>query len=105
MVIPRVGDVELAEQLRREREAYRRSDVAQLERVLGALPYALRGGVRVAEGDPGNALIEVASEYDLIAVGSEGRTGVTRLLLGSVAESVVRGARVTALVFPPAEGH
>lgn len=105
MVIPRVGDVELAEQLRREREAYRRSDIAQLERVLGALPYALRGGVRVAEGDPGSALIEVSAEYDLIAVGSEGRTGVSRLLLGSVAESVVRGASVTALVFPPAEGH
>src|SRR5262249_20803556 len=37
---------------------------------------------------------------DLIVVGTHGHTGVSRLILGSVAERVVRGARCPVLVVP-----
>ncbi len=49
---------------------------------------------RVEIGDPANVTVEVARELgsDLIVLGTHGRTGLGRLLLGSVAEQVVRKA-------------
>jgi len=46
------------------------------------------------EGDPATGILQVAQERacDLIVMGSHGRTGLGRLLLGSVAEQVVRKA-------------
>ena len=46
------------------------------------------------------ALIALDSDltYDLVAVGSHGRTGLGRLLLGSVAEQLVRHAPCPVLV-------
>jgi nucleotide-binding universal stress UspA family protein len=35
---------------------------------------------------------------DLIVIGTHGRSGISRLLLGSVAEGVVRGASVPVLL-------
>ena len=37
----------------------------------------------------------------LLAVGTRGRGGVKRLMLGSVADKLVRGANVPVLVVPP----
>lgn len=49
--------------------------------------------VRVTDR-PARAIVDYAEEHDVahIVVGSHGRTGVTRVLLGSVAENVVRRA-------------
>ena len=54
----------------------------------------------VTIGSAGSALIEVASEkkVQLIVVGTVGRTGLRRALLGSVAESVAKGAPCSVLV-------
>ena len=53
-------------------------------------------------GDPAEEILRYASRQpvDLIVVGTHGRTGVSRLLLGSVAERVVRGAGCPVLVVP-----
>jgi nucleotide-binding universal stress UspA family protein len=50
-------------------------------------------------GDPATAILEVAQERpcDLIAMGTHGRTGLGRLLMGSVAERVVRQASCPVL--------
>jgi nucleotide-binding universal stress UspA family protein len=51
-----------------------------------------RTSVSCPDADPRHAVIEAAAAWpaDLIVVGSHGRRGVDRFLLGSVAESVVR---------------
>jgi nucleotide-binding universal stress UspA family protein len=48
----------------------------------------------VRHGDPRSVIIDEATEWhaDLIVVGSHGYTGIKRLLLGSVAQSVVSHA-------------
>ena len=51
-------------------------------------------------GDPGGVITDLAKDRDagLIVISSHGRTGVNRLLLGSVAERVVRLAHCPVLV-------
>lgn len=55
---------------------------------------------RVIIGDPRTAIVELANTQraDLVVVGSHGRTGIKRLLLGSVAEYVVSHAPCNVLV-------
>jgi nucleotide-binding universal stress UspA family protein len=54
----------------------------------------------VVEGYPSAAIIDVAEKKsaDLIVMGSHGRSGLKRLWIGSVAESVVREAPVPVLI-------
>ena len=54
----------------------------------------------VKTGKPARTIIEFATEHDVdqIVMGSHGRSGISRLLLGSVAESVVRRAPVPVTV-------
>lgn len=66
---------------------------------------------RVKDGDPVAVILRVARELpaDLIVMGTHGRTGLGRLLMGSVAEQVVRRAACPVLTvsapFPqPAAG-
>ncbi len=58
------------------------------------------GGVRgrLAEGVPHRTIVEVADDgYDLVVMGTHGRTGLSRTLMGSVAERVVRRSPVPVL--------
>ena len=74
---------------------------------LRKLDGAATGDVRIIShvvvDTPARGLTTLASELeaDLIAVGTHGRTGVFRWLLGSVAEGVVRHAPCAVLVIPP----
>ena len=45
-------------------------------------------------GDPASQIVQLADDehVDLIVMGTHGRTGLTRVLMGSVAEAVVRRA-------------
>jgi len=60
----------------------------------------LSGDTLVTIGPAGRALIDIASERkaDLIVVGTIGRTGLRRALLGSVAETVAKGAPCSVLI-------
>jgi nucleotide-binding universal stress UspA family protein len=52
------------------------------------------------EGDPATQIVQHArdSGIDLIVMGTHGRTGTERLLVGSVAEKVMRESRCSVLV-------
>ncbi len=55
--------------------------------------------VRVEVGEPSDTILNVARDAgtDLIVMGTHGRTGLSRLLIGSVAEAVLRRATCPVL--------
>jgi nucleotide-binding universal stress UspA family protein len=53
---------------------------------------------KVVEGSPAKKIVDEAENYDLVVMGTLGRTGISKLLLGSVAERVVRFAPCPVLV-------
>lgn len=59
--------------------------------------------VVVEAADVPRAIVEYAhaQKADFIAMATHGRSGLRRLLLGSVAEQVVRHAHVPLLLYPP----
>lgn len=57
--------------------------------------------IETAVGQPARAIVEWVEDHeeiDRIVIGSHGRQGVTRVLLGNVAEKVVRRSPVTVTV-------
>lgn len=60
----------------------------------------LKAKGRVVRGDPREALLDEARREgaDLIVVGSHGRTGLTKIVMGSVASHVVTHAPCSVLV-------
>lgn len=63
----------------------------------------LRVSVRPVNGMPARAIVRLAKEThaDLLVLGTQGRTGVKRLVVGSVAERVVRTAHCPVLTVGP----
>jgi universal stress protein A len=56
---------------------------------------------RLVTGDPPSAIVRLAEEenVDLVVMGTHGRTGLSRLLMGSVAEAIVRRAKCPVLTY------
>jgi universal stress protein A len=82
-----------------EVEAVRSSIITEFEHKLArllapALREQLHAHTDVTTGHPANAIVEFArnGHIDLIVMGTHGRSGVAHLLMGSVAEQVVRTA-------------
>jgi nucleotide-binding universal stress UspA family protein len=61
--------------------------------------------ITVLPGSPALTLVEVGETADLLVVGSHGRTGLSRLLVGSVAMACVQHAHCPVVVIrtPPAD--
>lgn len=62
---------------------------------------------RLEVGDPRDVIHQVAEQIgaDLVVMGTHGRHGIRRLVLGSVAESVVRSAPCPVLTFRRVRSH
>ena len=60
---------------------------------------------RLVEGRPGKAVLaeSESGEFDMIVMGTQGKSGIARLLMGSVAEVVVRNATCPVLTVRPTE--
>lgn len=67
---------------------------AELDTFMGSLEPELRGVLtpRLQFGDPLSTILEEAKRYDLIVMGTHGRTGLAAIVVGSVAEKIVRHA-------------
>jgi nucleotide-binding universal stress UspA family protein len=98
----------LREQLQSLKEEETADVRARLERVAeGLRSQSLRVAVRVAGSPhPAEAILAEATRLgvDLIALATQGRGGIGRLVLGSVADKVVRAAAVPVLTYCPGAG-
>jgi nucleotide-binding universal stress UspA family protein len=77
---------------------------AQLERTVAkALPNKIGATVerKVELGDPHDQIIKEGRAMDVIVMATTGRTGLSHLLIGSVAEKVVRHSPVPVLTLRP----
>lgn len=71
-----------------------------------ALRYAKKKGEKMGikvkteihDGLPSMEIIERAEDFDLVVMGTLGRTGIKRVLLGSVAQEVIKRAPCPVLV-------
>jgi nucleotide-binding universal stress UspA family protein len=84
----------MVDELQREAETLleRRSDRARAR--------GIESGSIIAHGKPAEAVLRAAhdQDVDLIAIGTHGRHGIHRMLVGSVAESVVRRSHIPVVV-------
>ena len=78
-------------------EKDRQQQLAKLARE--KIPGSVRYETLVISGDPAERVLEAARslEADLIVMGSHGRKGLSRIVLGSVAERVVRESSTPVL--------
>jgi len=85
-------EFDLEHSVRREMWATGREAVARASKILEDAGFHV--ATAIEEGDPRTKLIDAASEWhaDLVMVGSHGRTGLDRLLMGSVSEAIARHA-------------
>ncbi|HET9392445.1 MAG TPA: universal stress protein [Candidatus Rubrimentiphilum sp.] len=76
------------------------AEVVVLEAAARLMVKGVPAKTEVVEGHPTDAILQVAKKHrgDIIVMGSHGRTGLRRLFLGSVAESVLRSADIPVLV-------
>lgn len=66
------------------------------------LPAEVQLKTLVLSGSSADAILKEAErgKYDLIVMGTKGRTGLDRLVLGSVAEKVLRTSKIPVLAVP-----
>ncbi|WP_254769418.1 universal stress protein [Salinilacihabitans rarus] len=80
-------------------DALREEGEVAVERVEELAPEDVTVETKVLEGSPSRVIVSEAAAVscDLVVMGTHGRGGIDRLLLGSVAERVVRSAPVPVL--------
>jgi nucleotide-binding universal stress UspA family protein len=82
--------VSLLDEIWNDARVRAREAVADAKKKLEAAGMKIIDGAETPEGDPRSVLLEKANEWDadLIVLGSHGRRGIDRMLMGSVSESV-----------------
>jgi nucleotide-binding universal stress UspA family protein len=77
--------------------------VGAVRTFVGDALAGVEADVRVHPGDPSPVIVDqaVATDADLIVMGTHGRSGFDRLLAGSVTEKVLRRAPCPVLTIPP----
>lgn len=52
----------------------------------------------IVNGEPTESIILESAKYDLIVIGTHSRSGLSRLLVGSTSERIIRHARCPVMV-------
>ncbi len=52
----------------------------------------------IVHGEPTKTIIEESEDHDLIVIGTHGRSGLSRLLIGSTSETIIRQANCPVMV-------
>lgn len=98
---PSVGQDVYTEHVRAQ-QMEMRSYLEQVAERLRAKNCTVETYVRVAK-HVASAILEVAQEHkaDLIAIATHGRSGLSRLLIGSVADKIVRASTLPVCIYRP----
>jgi nucleotide-binding universal stress UspA family protein len=102
--LPGFAGESVAESLKAAEERRRADAKGLLARTAQTLDKAgFKVTTSLVEADPRHAIIDQAEKWkaDLIVVGSHGRKGLDRLLIGSVAEHVARHASCSVKIVRP----
>jgi len=54
--------------------------------------------IKILSGSPADEIVKISSDYDLIVCGSLGRTGLSKVLMGSVSSTITKNAKCAVLV-------
>lgn len=81
-----------SEEVARQAEQYVRACAQRL------VPPLFTTSSRVTKGDPAPVISDASKDFDLVVVGSHGREGLDRFLLGSVSHAVVHHVACPVLV-------
>lgn len=99
------------EQAERLKEQFKEAEATTTQTATVLRNSGFKTDTRVVESDIRSGILNIAAEWnpDLIVMGSHGRRGVEKFLLGSVAESVARHAKCSVLIVrglaQPAAAH
>jgi nucleotide-binding universal stress UspA family protein len=88
-------------------EAYRDEASHYLDKIVENLKEkGITARVEVLAGNPAEEILKYSqkNDIDLIIMSTRGRSGISRLVFGSVAEKVIRGSTIPVLIKPAAAG-
>jgi nucleotide-binding universal stress UspA family protein len=60
--------------------------------------HGIKVKLEIMDGPPAKVIVDKSKEFDIVVMGSLGKTGMTRLLVGSVAEKVLRAAQCRVMI-------
>lgn len=77
-----------------------KQNLKRVEEIRDEVDSSIKVTSLVKEGSPAAVILDVAEDedVDLIVIGSSGKTGFDRFLMGSVASKVVKSAKCSVLV-------
>jgi nucleotide-binding universal stress UspA family protein len=80
----------------------------QVGKLVGDLPNGLTPEILIDFGEPAEVILGAVLKLqaDLVVMATHGRTGLARIVMGSVTDKIVRGSHVPVLtLLPPAHPH
>jgi universal stress protein A len=95
-----VQDPAISAVLDREWGKIRETQEARLQELVATLPEGVRGEGKLVTGRAWEEIVNAAKERDLVIIATHGRRGLAHVVMGSVAERVVRHSTVPVLVVP-----
>jgi nucleotide-binding universal stress UspA family protein len=88
-------------------QSARRDAEARFDRLLGSVPGSgLKVRIQLEDGPPADRILKVANDEqaDIVIVGTHGRAGIQRAILGSVADRLIRQAPCPVVTVQPELG-
>jgi nucleotide-binding universal stress UspA family protein len=93
-----VSDPHVRSLMAAEAEALREEHAQILQDLLREVAEPHRGDWHLPAGPPAQAIVEMEAPYDALMVATHGRTGVSHLWMGSVAERIIRTSTKPVIV-------
>ena len=102
-VAPEYGSEQTQDQLRADREEGAETAVVEAKEMLDGAGVETTTAIR--DGMTHNKITEYVDDHDIdmIVMGTHGRSGLKRALVGSVAEKTMRNSPIPVVMVPPGE--